>query len=288
MPETTRVAHLSDLHFGRHVDAVTEALLAELRAGRPDVIVISGDFTQRARRREFEVAAEFLNRLPAPVVAVPGNHDVEAWNLSRRMSAPLHRYKRHITAELQPQWQDERVSILGVNTTRRAGFYLDWSRGALSRRRLASIRAHFERVDSGKLKILATHHPFAQKSTPRPRRLIDTPRNCLSALAECGVELVLSGHFHHGHVALLRAPADGVRALLAVQAGTATSNRLKGEPNSFNWIAVHPLESPRYTIQRYDWRDDGEWSAAGVPITDSSRSGTSGWTDSVRPGQGDQ
>src|SRR5690606_27510472 len=79
-----RLVHLSDLHFGHHDDAVVETLAADIRARAPDLVVVSGDFTQIGSRREFEIARAFLDTLPAPLFAVPGNHDVPERNLIKR------------------------------------------------------------------------------------------------------------------------------------------------------------------------------------------------------------
>ena len=81
----TRVAHLSDLHFGRHDPRVVEGLLRDLEDQRPDLVAVSGDLTQRAREREFDAGASFLRRLPCPWLAVPGNHDIPLFDVIRRL-----------------------------------------------------------------------------------------------------------------------------------------------------------------------------------------------------------
>ena len=112
------LVHLSDLHFGR-VDA---ALLAPLRALverlEPDVVVVSGDLTQRARSGQFQQARVFLDSLPGPQIVVPGNHDVPLYNVFSRFLTPLVKYRRHVTDDLSPEYVDEEIAVLGINTAR--------------------------------------------------------------------------------------------------------------------------------------------------------------------------
>lgn len=268
MADQTTLAHLSDLHFGRHIASVVDSLVAELHERSPDLIVVSGDFTQRARSGEFAAAVEFIERLPVEPFVIPGNHDLLAWDLAGRFTAPLRRYKRHISNNLQPAWENEHVSVLGVDTTRRAGFYLDWSRGAISSRRLREVCKHFRQVEESKAKFLVTHHPFAQKTNPtKVRPLITAPRGCLEKLADCGVDAILSGHFHHAHVELLDVPHR--RPIKAVLAGTATSDRLKGEPHSFNWITIDPTLPERFAIEVVELNQDQRW-AVRSPVVDAA------------------
>src|SRR3954471_6899322 len=114
------IAHISDLHFGRIDPPVVEALAADLAAHKPDLLVVSGDFTQRARAGQYKAAAEFLKRLPKPQLVVPGNHDIPMydWFFLPRFLAPLRNYRRYITRDLRPFYQDDELVVLGINTAR--------------------------------------------------------------------------------------------------------------------------------------------------------------------------
>src|SRR5258708_19013687 len=109
------IAHISDLHFGRHDPVIATGLLADLAAEKPDLIAISGDLTQRARRAEFAAAREFLDRLPAPAIAVPGNHDVPLYNPLRRGFRPAQRVHSYLTPHQLPFFPDGAPAGLRLN-----------------------------------------------------------------------------------------------------------------------------------------------------------------------------
>lgn len=97
-PETVTILHLSDLHFGKNhrfnrdrrypradAPSLQRALITSLDASgkKPDIVVVSGDLTERGDSREFRQARAFLNTLakhlklkPTHFTVVPGNHDV--------------------------------------------------------------------------------------------------------------------------------------------------------------------------------------------------------------------
>ncbi len=61
-----RLIHLSDLHFGAHDPVLVTAVERRLDEEAPDLVVISGDFTQRARTEQFKEAGAFLLRQAEP------------------------------------------------------------------------------------------------------------------------------------------------------------------------------------------------------------------------------
>src|SRR4030095_10141040 len=85
---TTTVRHLlhiSDVHFGPpHRPELAEKGLAFVEEHRPAAVVLSGDLTQRAKPKQFQEARRFVDRLPAPTLVVPGNHDVPLYRLWER------------------------------------------------------------------------------------------------------------------------------------------------------------------------------------------------------------
>src|SRR6266850_3541000 len=98
------IIHLSDLHFGRVDRRIVAPLVAAIDELAPDLVAVSGDFTQRARTREFTEARAFLETLRFPRLVVPGNHDVPLYNVARRFLSPLGRYRRFIAEDLQPTY----------------------------------------------------------------------------------------------------------------------------------------------------------------------------------------
>ena len=129
------IAHLSDLHFGRTDEAVLPALIDTIREAKPDVVVVSGDLTQRARRREFRAARDFLSMLAFSQVIVPGNHDVPLYNVYMRAFHPLSRFRRFFGEEVAPFLADDEIAIIGVNTARS----LTFKDGRINREQVADV-----------------------------------------------------------------------------------------------------------------------------------------------------
>ena len=268
------IAHLSDLHFGREDPRVVAALLAELDARRPTLVAVSGDLTQRARRAQFEAARAFLDRIAAPKIVVPGNHDVPLYDLVRRTLSPLGRYARTISSDLAPVYEDDELHVAGVTTARS----LTWKEGRISLAQIDALRARFC-VDARRLRVLVAHHPLSPPAHRPRQRLVGRSGRALRALAGCGLDVVLSGHLHRlAHGALAHPVERLARTVLAFHAGSSTSVRLRGEPNSYNWLEV---DGPRValTIRSYagagfatvqhrlfERGEDGWRAVDGVPV----------------------
>lgn len=241
------IAHISDLHFGTADPVVADGLLRQLQSRPPSLVVVSGDLTQRARRGQFAEARRFLDRLPPPCLVVPGNHDVPLYDVLRRFASPLGRYRRQIQRELDPVFSDEELFVAGVNTARS----LTWKSGRVSCDQIAHLRERLKTAH-GRFKVVVTHHPFI----PPPMSLdagIDLGRaaEALTVLEDFRVDLLLAGHLHHGYAGDTRAHFDSARrSIIAVQAGTAISRRVREEPNAFNWIT---LDGATIVVQMLAW-----------------------------------
>ena len=138
-----RLIHLSDLHFGRTDKQIVAALIRQMHELVPDVVVVSGDLTQRARSWQFEDARHFLDALDRPTIVVPGNHDVPLENLFERFFRPFAKYRKYITENLSPTFHDEELAIVGINTARsftRTG-------GRINDRQIENARRFFCSVD---------------------------------------------------------------------------------------------------------------------------------------------
>ena len=250
-----RLIHLSDLHFGAHEPHLVEAVEARVEEEKPDLVVISGDFTQRARTEQFQQACEFLERLRDAghdVLAVPGNHDVPLYDVLRRFVSPLTRYRRYIDDTLCPLHELPGVTVLGINTARS----LTFSDGRISEEQIKFIRDTFDRTDPKALRVLVTHHPlFALPvgETGEVKRAAGRSELALDAAAESGVDMLLAGHHHTASTHSARDLVTRAGPALVVQAGTATSHRLRDEQQSFNRIDV---DGGEVTLTLQTWTGD--------------------------------
>ncbi|MBB4265141.1 metallophosphoesterase family protein [Roseospira visakhapatnamensis] len=258
-----RLAHISDLHFGRIDASAVAALERDLLAQAPDLVVVSGDLTQRGRHRQFREARAFLDRLARPVLVVPGNHDVPAWNLVSRFLRPYRRFTRHITPDLSPLVTTDTLAILGLNTARRAVRHWNWALGSINARQLAeAARLLGEHGDGGRLRVVVTHHPVVLPPFHRSGPMLFNADRALSAFAANQVDLMISGHLHRTHAAVISVPrvtAGGAGpswAMVVVQAGSATSTRLRDEPNGYNLLDMSTTP-PRIRVESRAWRPDG-------------------------------
>jgi 3',5'-cyclic AMP phosphodiesterase CpdA len=249
----TRLVHLSDLHFGAHDERLVEAVGREVDELKPDLVVISGDFTQRARTEQFREACEFLDSLRErghDVLGVPGNHDVPLYDVLRRFLSPLARYRRFIDDTLCPFIELPGVAVLGINTARSFTF----KDGRINQDQVEFIRETFSRTPSESVRILVTHHPlFALRVGDEIERAVGRHELALDAVEESGVDMLLAGHAHHAtsqDAGDLVTRAGGV---LVVQAGTATSTRVREQEQSFNTIDI---DDSLVTVTVHGWTDD--------------------------------
>ena len=268
----TTLAHISDLHFGREDPRLTEALLAALDDLAPDVIVVSGDFTQRAKKRQFRAARAFLRELPnVPRLVVPGNHDVSTTNLIERALRPLRRYRRYITPDLAPYLQVPGVAVAGINTVR----VVATKDGRINAQQVEAACVQLARSAADAVRVVVTHHPMDLPASDTRHALVTRAGMAMRRFAECGVDLFLSGHLHSGLAITTVARYPGLRwAAVVAHAGTAISTRTRGEPNAWNVVR---LEHDEMTVEQRVWekasfavanqvsfrRGDGGWRASG-------------------------
>lgn len=263
------LAHLSDLHFGRVDSAIINPLVETLRALKPDLVAVSGDLTQRARSEQFREAREFLDALPGPQIVVPGNHDVPLHNVFARFTTPFEKYRRWISDNLEPVYEDEEIVVMGINTARS----LTIKDGRVNRGQIAQMRERLCRYGDAMMKIIVTHHPFDLPEGTSAGDRVGRARQALAALAECGADMFLAGHLHLGGAGktAMRYPT-GDRNAIIVQAGTATSTRGRGELNSFNIIRI---DQDTVTVERLAWRAESATFVAAS--TDYFHNTPAGW-----------
>jgi 3',5'-cyclic AMP phosphodiesterase CpdA len=241
------LVHLSDLHFGRVNPEVADALRQTVSDLQPDMLVVSGDFTQRARSSQFRAARAFLDLLPRPQLIVPGNHDVPLHNVVARLFNPLRKYRHHMTDDLQPSFVDEEIAVIGTDTTRS----LTIGGGGLRRRELHRITNLLQHLSPSVVRILVAHHPFDEPHAGARFGRARPGPEAVEQLASEGIDVFLTGHLH---VTFAGPTAQrynvGGRSAIIVEAGTATSTRVRGEPNAFNLLRV---EQQTITVEHLVW-----------------------------------
>ena len=266
-----RLIHLSDLHFGAHDEDLVDAVELKADELKPDLVVISGDFTQRARTEPFEEACRFLGRRREKgheVLGVPGNHDVPLYDVLRRFLSPLTRYRRYIDETLCPFIELPGVAVLGINTARSMTF----KDGRISHEQIEFIRESFARGDPELMRVLVTHHPlFAVPVGETVESAVGRSELALDAIEEAGVDLLLAGHAHHASVQNAGDLVTRSGGALVIQAGTATSTRVREQSQSFNVIDIadggvtlavecwggaefRPMGAQRYQLHDGHWR----------------------------------
>lgn len=248
------VVHLSDIHFGAHRPDLAESVLADVASVGPDLVVVSGDLTQRARRGQFEQARAFIDRLPAPVLTVMGNHDLPLINLPRRFLSGTRYYQRYITRDLAPIVTLPSLVAVGLDTMPA----WRWKGGHVSSRQVAMVREALGNAPKGAWRLVVTHHPVL------PRHLAGLIGRGLlvDACAESDVAILLSGHTHTPSASVVDLDGPVHRQALALVAGTAVSRRTRGTANAYEVLHL-----------------DGAMTAGGR-ITVRLREPTStGWSD---------
>ena len=247
------ILHLSDLHFGRTRPDLLDPLVALSAELSPNLVAVSGDFTQRARRGQFVEAARFLDRLRSPWLAVPGNHDISLDNVLVRLLDPWGRYRNLIHDDLSPRWEDEEIAVIGLNTVNRYAHQA----GRIGRSQLRAIAGASEE-NPQKTLVVVMHHP-PEHPAGSTKRLMRHSGKGMQALAQAGADIVLSGHLHNAHVA----PLTAAPGILLVQAGTGLSTRLRDEPNTLNLLSIEPghvrvdryaaFQDPEFTVLETAW-----------------------------------
>lgn len=248
-----RIAHLSDPHFGTIMPGVREGLLQTLSELKPDLILITGDITQRARRKQFRQAKEFTHQFAqGQVIAVPGNHDIPLFNIFERLFNPYRGFKKLFKDQLEKDFIRGDVLVTGLNSTNRFRHVQgDFDIPHLERR-LTKDR------QKTKVHIAAFHHPMDCAKPSDEKNLLKGRLATIKLFDEHCVDLVVGGHIHDPYVTLskVRYP-DTKRTMILTVAGTCLSWRTRpGAPNSFNFIEVDTNTTPYLTITRMDQRTD--------------------------------
>ncbi|MBF6617614.1 MAG: metallophosphoesterase [Candidimonas sp.] len=252
------VLHISDPHFGTERPPVVKALVRLAHAQQPDLVILSGDITQRARKPEFTAAGAFMDRLAVPArLVIAGNHDIPLFDLATRIFRPYSRYKRIFGSDLEPIHETPELLVIGVRTTRRYRHI----EGEVSTRQIERVAHRLRQASDQQLRIVVTHQPVHVTHAIDEEHLLRGHQRAISKWAEAGVDLILGGHIHRPFV---RALHDHIPALAqqvwAIQAGTAVSARIRHDSNnSINLIRHSYADTPRhYLVERWDYNNDAD------------------------------
>ncbi|MBC7941207.1 MAG: metallophosphoesterase [Chitinophagaceae bacterium] len=244
--------HLSDPHFGTERPQVVEALVRLAHAQQPQVVVLSGDITQRARRVQFRAARAFVDRLSAPnVVVIPGNHDVPLFNMLARVVSPYAGVLREFKP-LEPVLDTPELLLVSVKTTRRYRH----TNGEVSKAQIDAVAQRLRGARERQLRIVVVHQPIEVLRAEDEHDRLRGHEAATRCWAEAGADLVLGGHIHLPYVLPLHERLPGLaRRVWAVQAGTAVSQRVReGISNSVNLLRWGgPLPAGRCVVERWDY-----------------------------------
>jgi len=241
---------ISDPHFGTVQPAVAEALVELAHDQKPDVLVLSGDITQRARPQQFRDARTFCDRLEIPVMlSLPGNHDIPLFNVWQRAFTPYAGYLDAFGPQLETSLQTPAVRVIGVKTTRR------WrhKNGEVSGTQIRRVVAELQQAGPEQLRVVVVHQPVMVLRAEDEHDRLRGWEAAVRAWAAAGADIVMGGHIHLPYVCELSSQVAGLgRRIWCVQAGTALSSRVRREaPNSVNLLR-HDAGQPSCWVERWD------------------------------------
>lgn len=252
-----KILHISDLHFGPYFcEQAAQSLLAWCQKNNPDLILVSGDLTQRAKPSQFKQCASYFQTLSltCPVIPIPGNHDIPLYRFYERLSSPYDLYRKYIDQNLTRMLQPASgIAIAALNTThprkKITNFY--WDEAEFSQ-----AATFFAATETSCFRILAVHqNPFA---TPHL-----APSKIADYLAKNRIQLLLSGHTHDSFVYAVN---EGTFQSLRAGCGTTLSTRRRGRERQHNSLMLYNWSSPKLTIERYrlemgssDFCEHGHW-----------------------------
>ena len=234
---------ISDVHFGPfYVPKVGEALQRAVRDLEYEVMIVSGDFTQRAKREQFAEARAYLDQLPErPTIVVPGNHDVPLYRVFERVFDPYGLYKEYISKDLDMVMRTPEAVIVALNSTKPLQNIVN---GRIARWQLKLCADAFADCPPEALKIVVAHHHFAPAPDYEGGQVMPKAKRAIDCFTDLKVDMIIGGHLHRAYIgnSLDVYPGeDRDHGIIIVQSGTSTSRRGRArerEKNSFNHIRI--------------------------------------------------
>lgn len=248
------IFHISDVHFGPpHLPEVAEGVLALIADRAPDLVVLSGDLTQRAKPEQFREARRFVDRIAVPTIVVPGNHDVPLYRFWERIFVPFGAYKKYFSEELEPIYRDDELLVVGINTA----FNWTWKDGRITLDRLLEVGSIFESTPEAVFKIVVAHHHMIPPPNFGTQRVLANAYEAIDLFSSVGVDVILSGHLHQAYIGNSEEfYPKGRPPVVILHSGTTTSNRGRmgeRERNTCNWLEVGPESM---TVSHLSWHPE--------------------------------
>ena len=232
-----KIIHLSDLHFGTEEDKVVQSLKAAIQNIAPDLVIVSGDFTQIGNTAEFQMAADFIQTLPCPVFSIPGNHDVSRFNLWQRFTRPFKKYREYINTNLDPVYETDQLLVAGVNSARRALPHWNWANGAVGQAQRDRLKKIFSPEET-RWTLCTLHHPIHKFENMPLDVTVFGGKKTMQLIQNLKIDLVLTGHVHHASISTF---GDDHHKTVFLSASTALSSRLRDHENGFNLITLDDI-----------------------------------------------
>jgi 3',5'-cyclic AMP phosphodiesterase CpdA len=234
---------------------VSRGVLEFIDRHRPDLVVLSGDLTQRARPEQFREARAFVDSIPVPTLVVPGNHDVPLYRVWQRLLNPYGAYREHFSPELEPIYRDEQLLVVGINTA----FGWTLKDGRITLKRLLEVEEIFRETPEPIFKVVVAHHHLIPPPNFGTQRVLANAYEAIDLFSRAGVDLILSGHLHQAYIGNSEEfYPKGRPPVVILHSGTTTSNRGRAgerERNTCNWIQV---TRDSMLVSHYRWHHEME------------------------------
>ncbi len=246
--------HLSDLHWGRKFSPSFAYTLREfIKREAFKFILISGDLTQRAKKREFLAVKRYLNSLEVPYLSVPGNHDIPLYPIHFRFLAPFYKYKKYFSRDLEPEIIDKKFCFFGISTAHS----FTGSEGRIKIKQIKKLKIKFLRTSPSQFIFLIMHHPLICSDPLNRDRTIWGSSSLIDLFMEVSPDIILSGHFHNRFFYNLRdfypkLPKD----IYLFFASKSTTERGRKKEINFSGFNMIELKEKSLKVKIFLFEDD--------------------------------
>lgn len=267
MPVSLNLIQISDTHFGTEQPQVTQALIRCINQHHPDLLVWSGDITQRARASQYRRAALFLGQLRyGDLICIPGNHDAPMFNLPVRLLHPYYGFTHYMKQPLKTSWVDSSLLVVAFNSCN----LWHYKNGRVSAEELERVEGLLSSAPDTVFKLVVCHHPFDVIKETDEENLIRNAKAALDRWQHQGLDMVMGGHIHHQFCHSLQQRYTNLsRNIICCQAGTAISSRVRGGlPNSFMQLQLN-RDKQQTRVLQWDYiesADEFECTAEFTPF----------------------